>query len=92
MPETETALQAVGHRLRLLRELTGLGQQDMAHRLNVSGSTWNNWEHGRKRINLTAALRLADHLGVSLDYIYRGRLDGVSVQRAIELAHRAQWS
>ena len=45
--------------------------------LDIAPTAWNNWEKGVRRINLDDAIRLCDDYGLSLDYIYKGRLDAL---------------
>lgn len=46
------------------------------HGFNVS--QYINWENGTRRIPLEAAEKLVQRYGVTLDWIYLGRWDGLS--------------
>jgi transcriptional regulator with XRE-family HTH domain len=68
----------IGHRLRLLRvALEDESQADFARRHGFKRSQLNNWETGARRIPLEAAITLCDAYGLSLDWIYRGKRDGL---------------
>ncbi len=56
-------------RLRELRELEFLRQQDIADILKVSRSTYSTWEIGIKIIPLKHLNTLADYYNTSIDYI-----------------------
>lgn len=70
----------IGDRLRALRSVYGgdLSQKEWASTNQFPDTTYNNWETGTRRIPLPAAERLADRYGLSLDWIYRGKVDGLS--------------
>jgi len=69
----------IGARLRALRlALEDESQADFARRHGFKRSQLNNWETGVRRIPLEAAVTLCDAYGVSLDWMYRGKRDGLS--------------
>lgn len=70
--------EAVGARLRTLRRVLGLRAVDLCRALDIRPSTYSQWEAGQRRPNLDDALALADRFGLTLDWLYRGRLDGLS--------------
>ena len=60
----------IGERLRQLRELANLSQNQLAQKAKVSQSVISGIESGRRTsLNLTTAKRLAQALGVSLDLL-----------------------
>lgn len=70
---------AVGGRLKQIREgFSGLNQAAWAQKHSFGVTQYNNWEKGTRRIPVEAAEKLCDIYGLTLDAIYRGRLDGVS--------------
>jgi transcriptional regulator with XRE-family HTH domain len=71
--------EKIGSRLQSIRKgLSSLSQRDWAEKNGFNATQYNNWEKGSRRIPLDAAERLCDRYGLTLDSIYRGRLDGVS--------------
>jgi len=66
-----------GERLRHLRQLAGLLQQDMAKQLGISNSAYGFYEQGKREPNFEMTEYLADFFGVTLDYLM-GRKDSPS--------------
>jgi len=58
-------------RLRMLREAMQLSQRELAARLGVSGTAWQNYETGRNIPGGNVLKGLAD-LGVSIDWLLTG--------------------
>ena len=70
---------AIGERLAAIRSgFSDLSQKAWAERNGFAVTQYNNWEKGARRIPVEAAEILTDRYGLSLDFIYRGKLDGVS--------------
>ncbi|MER5171612.1 helix-turn-helix domain-containing protein [Thioclava kandeliae] len=68
----------IGERLRAVREaMSNLNQKDWASKNGFSISQYSNWENGLRRISVDEAQRLCDLYGLTLDFIYRGRRDGL---------------
>jgi tRNA (cmo5U34)-methyltransferase len=72
MVKTNPPRVAVGGRLKQAREVLGLSQADVCRRANVTANAYNQWEKGRRLINLFDAMTLADVLNFTLDWLYRG--------------------
>ena len=69
----------IGDRLIAVRTgFSDLTQRAWADKHNFSPTQNNNWEKGTRRISVDAAEVLAEKYGLTLDYIYRGRSDGLS--------------
>lgn len=69
----------IGDRLRRIREgFSELSQRQWAEKNNFNPTQYNNWEKGTRRISVDAAEALSNRYGLSLDFIYRGRVDGLS--------------
>ncbi len=71
---------AVGERLRRAREAFGLTQADVCRRAGVTANAYNQWEKGRRLINLFDAMKLADVLTFTLDWLYRGTDEDQNMQ------------
>lgn len=75
----EPEYRAIGARLAALRgAYSDLTQKDWAERHGFEPTQWNNWEKGVRRITVDAAQKLSDRYGLTLDWVYRGRFDGLS--------------
>lgn len=69
----------IGLRLEKIREhFSDLSQKDWAEKHGFQRTQWNNWETGARRISVDADEVLCETYGLTLDAIYRGRLDGLS--------------
>ena len=70
---------AIGRRLAALREgMSDMNQREWAEHHGFSPTRYNNWEKGVRRIMVDEAQMLCDRYGLTLDAIYRGRLEGLS--------------
>ena len=77
--QSEFTYAKIGLRLAAVREgFSDLDQSAWAAKHNFGITQWNNWERGERRIPVESAERLCDLYGVTLDFIYRGRRDGLS--------------
>lgn len=79
MANTATEYEDIGARLASIRTtFSDLSQKAWAEKHGFGLTQWNNWEKGTRRIPVEAAEKLSDLYGMTLDAIYRGRLDGLS--------------
>ncbi|KIC22488.1 helix-turn-helix domain-containing protein [Leisingera sp. ANG-Vp] len=71
----------IGARLKAIRVgFSDLKQAAWAEKHGFRQTQYNNWEKGVRRIPVEAAEVLCDRYGLTLDAIYRGRMDGISQQ------------
>ena len=56
-------------RVRDLREDADKTQADIAKMLNMQTTVYQRYERGERELPLWAAIKLADHYKVSLDYL-----------------------
>lgn len=70
-------LGGVARRLVLLRQWQAASAADFCRKSGINPSAWNNYETGDRRISVNAAMVLCDRFGVTLDWIYRGRIVGL---------------
>lgn len=77
---SETIYAPIGARLKRLRESLApdASQKAWAERHGFNPTQYNNWEKGTRRIPVDSAERLCDTYGLTLDFVYRGRRDGLS--------------
>lgn len=69
----------IGQRLASVRKaFSDLSQGAWAEKHGFNPTQWNNWEKGVRRIPVEAAERLCETYGLTLDFVYRGRRDGLA--------------
>lgn len=79
MPNAETPYLEIGQRLEAVRTgFSDMSQKAWAEKHCFSPTQYSNWIKGTRRINVDAAERLCSDYGLTLDFIYRGRMDGLS--------------
>lgn len=66
-------------RLRELRNKSGLTQNEIATKLNVSGQTILNWENGIYEPKINQLIQLANLFNVSVDYLIERKNNNKSV-------------
>jgi transcriptional regulator with XRE-family HTH domain len=69
----------IGRRLRQLRELLDLTQDQIANRCGLSTPAWNHYETGENAPGWPTALVIAQNCGVDLNWIYAGDVGGLSL-------------
>lgn len=70
-----------GDRIRQAREGRGLTQDELARAAKVSKGFLSDVENNKRNISVEYALRIADALGISLDYLMRGEQGKAEVAR-----------
>ena len=69
----------IGFRLERIRKgFSDLTRADWSKRHGFNPTQYSNWIKGTRRIPVECAERLCDRYGLTLDFIYRGREDGLS--------------
>jgi len=69
----------IGRRIEAVRQsFTDLSQKEFAQRHGFNPTQWNNWATGTRRIPLECSEKLVAAYGLSLDWIYLGRRDGLA--------------
>ncbi len=83
MAQGEAEFWEIGARLAAIRQaFSDLSQKAWAEKHNFNQTQYNNWEKGARRIPVENAERLCSLYGLTLDFIYRGRRDGLSESAA----------
>lgn len=79
MAKTEPDYPEIAERLaRIRKAFSDLSQKDWAGKHGFNQTQYNNWEKGSRRIPVDDAEKLCGLYGLTLDFIYRGRRDGLS--------------
>ena len=61
-----------GDRIRAIRGQQNWTQEELAEAAGISKSFLSDIENGKRNISSESALKIADALGISLDYLIRG--------------------
>ncbi len=69
---TEPVYQAIGARMRMLRDVLGVEQETLAKRTGLSRPTIANMEAGRQRIYLHHIEKIAEALGTHAKGLLKG--------------------
>lgn len=72
----------LSEKIRELRKRSGLSQEELAERLDVSRQAVSKWELGSALPTADKLVELADFFGVSLDYLMRGEADGFTTPQS----------
>lgn len=67
-----TSLESLGHRVRYLRKQKKLSQFDLSLLADVNKNYISDLEKGRRNPTLLVLERLADALGVTLEFLFKG--------------------
>ena len=65
-PRDDAGLEVLGDWIQAARRAAGLSQAALADRLNVSRSSLQNWEQGRREIGALTLAKLAGAVGADL--------------------------
>jgi transcriptional regulator with XRE-family HTH domain len=79
------SVDAVARRVYWLRKSLGYSQLTMSKLLGQSRSTRAQYETGERRISIDQAQNVCAVFGVSLDWIYNGRMDMLQPDLAAKL-------
>lgn len=77
-----TSKEAVGRRLRLTRDVFGLGQSDFCRRAGIAQNAYSQFETGRRMLTLESAIRLHESYFLTLDWLYLGDASGLKLSLA----------
>lgn len=88
-PEKIVWAKAMGSRLAWVREAVGIKQAKMAELLGIGQQAMSRYETGQRIPDPYIMLIFCSRFKVSMDYVYRGSLNGVHVRLAelLEEAH-----
>jgi transcriptional regulator with XRE-family HTH domain len=75
MSDLPYSAEAVGRRIRHIRDAHGLSQSAFAERAGVSASALGNWELGMSRPSVVSAQFITRAYDLTLDYLFLGMED-----------------
>lgn len=71
---TQIDPKAVAERLTRLREYHGKSRAEFADSVEIDRSSYSKIEKGEKPLKADMAFAIAERWGVTMDFLYRGRL------------------
>ncbi|MEN9062869.1 MULTISPECIES: helix-turn-helix domain-containing protein [Ponticoccus] len=74
--------EAVGERLEALREYNEMTRAQFATSVGIDPTSYGRIEKGQKPLKADMAYRIAERWGVSMDFLYRGRLTEIPAKLA----------
>lgn len=72
--------KSVGRRLEATRKALGLKAADICRAIDCQPNRWSQYESGERLITLPIAVKLTEHYGITLDWIYRGDPSGLPMR------------
>jgi transcriptional regulator with XRE-family HTH domain len=77
--------KAIGQRIKQIRAGSGLTQKEFAKTIGATEDAFAQYEAGERRPDIAIAGRIVDVYRVSLDYLYLGRISGLSPEIAAKI-------
>lgn len=77
--------EAIGARLRLVREAFGLKPAEMADALGIERTYWSRFEKGRRPINDETGYALVERFNLTFDFLLLGKMDKLPLDVAEKL-------
>ena len=84
-PINESHPERVAPRLKLLRKLSNMTQKELCELLEIQPGTYNHYERGLNRPDVSNALKLCAFHGVTLDYLFSGKIAAVPHEKVIQI-------
>lgn len=81
----ESELTNIAQRLLLLRRIKRARAVDLCNAISMKKAKLSNLETGNSPLNMDDAIAFANYFGVTLDFIFLGRLDGLSSDKTKEI-------
>jgi transcriptional regulator with XRE-family HTH domain len=85
LEDMEDKPEAVGARLRKVREILGLNKKEFAERAGLSEQVYGPFENARRELSLQSAKRLRKAYQLPLEFIYFGKIDDLPTRISREL-------
>lgn len=85
MPDVTRPYDDIAERIRWHRALMGTDQREYAEKAGLKRAQLSNWENGDFRLSLDGARALRSTYGLSLDFLFEG------IDDALSMTLRAAW-
>ena len=74
---------SIGDKLKRLRKINNITQEQLAEKLEISRSKISSWETNKRDMSITEAIKLANIYDISLDNVFG--LDNISEKSKFEI-------
>lgn len=81
----EMSPEAIGKRMKQLREAYGLKSSEIADQISIDRSHWTRFEKGQRPVSNECAWKLVQRFGITLDWLMVGRIDKLPYEVAEKL-------
>lgn len=85
LEELEDSREAVAARLQRAREIIGLGKREFAERAGIGEQTYGPFENAKRDLSLSSAKKLRKTYGLTLEFLYFGKIDDLPTRISREL-------
>lgn len=85
LEDQEDAIEAVAARLQAAREALGMSKREFAERAGIGEQTYGPFENGKRPLSLEAAKKLRRAHGLTLEFMYFGKIDDLPHRIAAKL-------
>lgn len=75
LEDREDDIEAVAVRLKRVRTILGLSKKDFAERAGIGEQVYGPFENAKRELSLNAAKKLRKTYGLSLEFMYFGKID-----------------
>lgn len=83
--DQEDQIDAVAARLKRVREILQLSKKDFAERAGLSEQVYGPFENAKRELSLIAAKKLRKTYGLSLEFMYFGKIDDLPTRISKDL-------
>ncbi|MFN4062304.1 MAG: helix-turn-helix transcriptional regulator [Paracoccus hibiscisoli] len=85
LEDREDDIDAVAARLKAAREALGLSKREFAERADMGEQTYGPFENGNRPLSLIAAKKIRKAHGLTLEFMYFGKIDDLPHRIAAKL-------
>lgn len=85
LQDLEDQPEAIGARLRKVREILHLTKREFAERAGIGEQVYGPFENGKRDLTLHAAKRLRKTYGLPLEFMYFGKIEDLPTRISKEL-------
>jgi len=75
LEDQEDDIEAVAARLKRVRTILGLSKKDFSERAGIGEQVYGPFENAKRELSLNAAKKLRKTYGLSLQFMYFGKID-----------------